>query len=119
MNSMILRKAGNQLKHCDVKGAKVVAVACTYNGMPLFAVSNRRSKGRVSKWTKHAEERALERIERFGGEEDKGINLFVMRFHADGSLAIAKPCPGCEKLLKNSNLWEVWYTNERGDFERL
>lgn len=119
MNSMILRKAGNQLKHCDVKGAKVVAVVSTIAGTPLFAVSNRRSKGCISIWTQHAEERALERLRRYYGADDCKAVLHVMRYRADGSFAMSKPCSGCAALLNKARLWEVWYTNERGDFERL
>lgn len=40
----------------------------------------------------------------------KGASLFVLREHADGTLANAKPCHMCTKVMKEFGLKECYYS---------
>lgn len=116
MNNDILRKAKAQLKHCTVKQARVVAIVSNEHGRPLFAVSNRRKNNGGGKWTYHAEELAVNRIMRWY-PKPKYLTMTVVRFKADGSLGMAKPCPECYKKVGVVN--HLYYTDDSGTIQTL
>ena len=118
MNNLLWRKALTQAKHCDVKLTTVVAVV-SIDDTPLFAVTNRRGSGKVSKWTNHAEELAVKRLARwYTGNRLDDFQLHVIRFRNNGSVGMAKPCSGCNSLVTKV-FKKVYYTNDIGNFERL
>lgn len=41
-------------------------------------------------------------------------SIFVQRFHNDGRLALAAPCPTCKAMLKGFGVKIVRYTTEEG-----
>ena len=41
-------------------------------------------------------------------------SIFVQRFHNDGSMAVAAPCPTCKAMLKGFGVKIVRYTTEDG-----
>jgi deoxycytidylate deaminase len=41
-----------------------------------------------------------------------GATVYVYREHRNGTLAIAKPCPTCNKMLQDCSVREVIYTTE-------
>jgi deoxycytidylate deaminase len=41
-------------------------------------------------------------------------SIFVQRFHNDGTMAIAAPCPTCKAMLKGFGVKIVRYTTEEG-----
>ena len=43
-----------------------------------------------------------------------GSTLFLYREKQDGTLAISKPCPMCEKFLRHSGVKRVYYTTASG-----
>jgi len=45
--------------------------------------------------------------------------LRVWRFRKDGTLALAKPCSGCQAAIAYYELGEVLYTNNKGIWEIL
>lgn len=57
----------------------------------------------------HAEVDALTK-----DKKKKGEKLFVARVYRDGSFALAKPCPLCEKAIEDSGIKEVIYTTKNG-----
>lgn len=118
MHNLLWRKALAQAKHCDVKLTTVVAVV-SLDDRPLFAVTNRRGKGSISKWTRHAEEMAVRRLSRwYSGNRVDDLELHVIRFRNNGTVGMAKPCPGCNSLVTKV-FSKVYYTNNSGFFERL
>lgn len=49
--------------------------------------------------------------------KDKNINrsrlrIYLFREHADGSLALSKPCPSCMKMLKDAGIKQIYFTDE-------
>lgn len=65
-----------------------------------------------------AEERLLRRPPRAG--RSGGTALYVARvLRRDGSPAMAKPCPKCQKLIEIRGVEEVYFTNEEGEWERM
>jgi deoxycytidylate deaminase len=41
-------------------------------------------------------------------------SIFVQRFHNDGTMAVAAPCPTCQAMLKGFGVKIVRYTSEEG-----
>lgn len=48
----------------------------------------------------------------------KGTTVEVMRFNSVG-LAMARPCPNCEKALRKAGVKKIRYTNEVGGWSTL
>lgn len=46
--------------------------------------------------------------------ELKGAEMYVYREHKNGTLAIAKPCSSCQKLIRTCGIKTVYYTDEGG-----
>ena len=44
----------------------------------------------------------------------KGCSIFVYRQHKNGTLAMAKPCSSCQKVIKQLGLKKCFYTIESG-----
>ena len=40
--------------------------------------------------------------------------IYIYREHKDGTLAIAKPCPGCESLIRACGIRNIFYSVEGG-----
>jgi len=64
----------------------------------------------------HAESAAILRL---GFDECVGATLYVCRVLRDRSITIAKPCPVCKEIIKQSGLKECYYTNREGIIEQL
>lgn len=41
-------------------------------------------------------------------------SIFVYRQHKDGSLAMARPCPGCMSLIRSCGIKTICYTTDNG-----
>ena len=41
---------------------------------------------------------------------DTGATVYVARVRKDGSLAMSRPCPGCERVLRSRKVMRVFYT---------
>lgn len=61
----------------------------------------------------HAETMALLPLIRNGVDLSK-VSIYIYRQHKDGSLACAKPCARCEKLIKKLGIKRVYFTVENG-----
>ena len=46
----------------------------------------------------------------------EGATMYVARLLADGTKGMSKPCPHCQKLIENSGIAEVIYTDVDGEF---
>jgi len=44
----------------------------------------------------------------------KGCSIFVYRQHKDGTLAMARPCSSCQKVIKQLGIKRCFYTIENG-----
>lgn len=61
----------------------------------------------------HAETAALLPLIK-DGTNLNNASIYVYRAHKDGSLALARPCPSCEKLIRQCGIKKVYYTIENG-----
>lgn len=44
----------------------------------------------------------------------RGASIYVSRCHKDGTLAMARPCSSCEKLIRSLGIKKVYYTVNDG-----
>ena len=61
----------------------------------------------------HAETTALIPLIRDGVDLSRAA-IFVYREHKDGTIACARPCARCEKLIRSIGLKRIFYTVENG-----
>lgn len=62
----------------------------------------------------HAEEKAIN-IALSNGADLKGAIIYVARTSKRGYPAISKPCPKCEKLIREHNIKKVVYTEDHSN----
>jgi hypothetical protein len=109
----IYRKA---LVHGTVESALVVAIA-TIQDEPVVMTTNKRHSRSVYSHTLHAEERLFPKLLYYVKDDD--VSVTVIRFRKDGSLAMAKPCHGCDWLLRNAGVVHVYYSDMAGEIRKL
>jgi deoxycytidylate deaminase len=61
----------------------------------------------------HAESSALIPLLKSGIDLSKAA-IYVYRKHKDGSLAMARPCSSCQKLIRQCGIKVCYYTTENG-----
>ena len=61
----------------------------------------------------HAEISALQRLKRlYPNINPSEVSIMVYRETADGKLALARPCPACEKALRDYGINNVYYSGK-------
>ena len=50
-----------------------------------------------------------------GKENLKDYSMVVLRVDRKGNLANSKPCCGCQRVIKQFNIGEVWYSDSKGE----
>lgn len=63
--------------------------------------------------TIHAEMQAIIRAKNIV-DSLEGMILVVARVKRNGELGLARPCLGCQNIIRLHNIKEVWYTTENG-----
>lgn len=81
--------------HCAivVRGGNILAVAANHSET-------------------HAEVAALNQL---WPSERKGTKVYSIRVSKTGRYAMAKPCPNCERYLRESGVKKVYYTSSTGE----
>lgn len=64
----------------------------------------------------HAE---IDAILRSRKDELYDYKMLVLRVNRENQLCNSKPCPGCQSLLKQFSLSEVWYSDIEGSIVKL
>lgn len=64
----------------------------------------------------HAE---LDCVLKIDKEDLSDYKMLVLRIGRDEKLAMSKPCPGCQSVLRQFNLSNVWFSNQKGEVEKL
>lgn len=64
--------------------------------------------------TLHAETDAILSLRKMQDLDTKHIKVYLYREHADGSIALSRPCPSCIKMLKDNNIHNIFYTTNDG-----
>lgn len=112
-------KAGTKAaRYTNVRRAKVSAIALSKTGTIIATAHNRRVEGQVGKWTEHAEEVLINKLERMKAfQRFKDITILVMRINKLG-MAMARPCVKCQKLLSRYEV-NVYYTGRDGEIKEF
>ena len=50
-----------------------------------------------------------------GKENLKDYSMVVLRVDRKGNLANSRPCCGCQSVIKQFNIGDVWYSDSKGD----
>lgn len=104
----IVKIAKDKWKRSDINRHKVIALAL-FGGKMLYAV-NRRGEGRVSRFSYHAEELLVKKIQKERAIQRLGIPVVViLRPKRDGQLGESRPCRGCTSLLKGIGVQRAYY----------
>lgn len=64
----------------------------------------------------HAEDMALSKM---WPSERAGCKLYSFRVRKDGSFAMAKPCENCMKMIVDSGIKTIYYSNSNGKMEKI
>lgn len=87
-------------KYSNVKRAKVSATAFSHSGQIIVSAHNRRIHEQKGKFTQHAEEVLLYKLDRMKAfSRFRDITILVIRINTTG-ITMAKPCKKCSILLK-------------------
>lgn len=62
----------------------------------------------------HSEVKALIPLIHRGDVDFNRCNIYVYREHKDGTLALARPCKSCQKLIRDLGIKKIYYTVEDG-----
>ena len=52
-------------------------------------------------------------------EDLRNYKMLVLRIDRNGKLNISKPCRGCQSLLSQFNLKEIWYSDKDGNIIQM
>ena len=115
----VFKKAISVAQSSNVKRGKVGAVIYTSKGKIVTFAANTTFYGNSKKFTIHAEEFAILKLNRLNPYRFKKLNILVVRYRkCDGKLSIAKPCRNCQNLIDLAKM-NVQYTNRCGDVVSL
>jgi len=102
----------------NVKKARMSAIAFTKSGRIIAHASNRRVMGQQNKFSLHAEEALLMKLEKLHAfQRFDNISIFVMRINKLG-IAMARPCRKCARLLDRYPV-TVFYTDIDGQIKEF
>jgi deoxycytidylate deaminase len=54
-----------------------------------------------------------------GKENLNKYKLIVIRINRSNTITNSKPCIGCQGIIKQFNVGQVWYSTDKGNFEQL
>jgi cytidine deaminase len=101
-------------KDCTIKRHKLVAMAFSKSGHLICTETNRKGRGALSDFSIHAEEFLVRKLRRLSARERFGkIRVVVARLSRTG-WAMARPCAGCQKMLTDYGITDIWYTQRIG-----
>ena len=96
-------------------GSRIISSGCNSQSRchGLQAKLDKEVFGCESRGPRHAEVDALLPLIR-RGVDLSNASIYVYREHKDGTLACARPCARCEKLIRSVGLKRIFYTVENG-----
>lgn len=109
-------------KDCDVKRHRLCALAFNKNGCLIASATNRiHEDGYISEFSLHAEENLLRKLRKINASMRSSgyINVLVVRLAKGKGWTMARPCRGCEKLMRDYGITEISYTDEKGNIRQL
>src|SRR4051812_35856028 len=64
----------------------------------------------------HSETNALKKL---WPSHRKGVKVYNFRFTKSGKWSMSKPCPNCEKFLRDNGVKVVYYTDNTGELVKM
>jgi len=101
-------------KDCSIKRHKLVAMAFSKSGYLICTETNRKGSGNVSDFSIHAEEFLVRKLRKLSARERYGKIRVVVARMAKSGWAMARPCGGCQKILSDYGITDIWYTQRIG-----
>lgn len=105
------------------KNFKVGAVLVRRKTIVSSRHNSYKTHRRLSYWTPypylHAEQAAIFAYGQRNIQAHSNLKLFVARIHKDQTLALAKPCLVCQAIIRETNIQEVYYSTNEGEFLKL
>ena len=90
----------------------LVAVIAQGSRVITYAFNSNKTPGQYPA-SIHAEDAACRRVQ-FHIEDLHGADLYITRILANGTMGMSKPCPACQKILRDSEIDTVHYTTSEG-----
>lgn len=105
----------HKLGCCVVKGHRIISSGCNSKSKchPIQAKLDTEKYGVECAGKCHAEIAALLPLIR-DKVDLSNASLYVYRQHKDGTLAMAKPCSSCQKMIRQMKIRKCFYTIENG-----
>ena len=102
---------GLRCKHvcCIMKGKRILSLA---HNQPITDAFHFKYSRRQAKTYRHAESACIKQVQ-FRDDLDS-VTLYVARVDNNGEQANSKPCPSCERAIKDNGIKRVVYSTERG-----
>ena len=121
IKSNVIQKALATAKNSIMQRGKVGAVLFTNSGHVITSAYNVYYDGDTEKRSVHAEEYLLAKTIKLRAiSRYRKLNLLVVRYKtSNDNLAMAKPCKNCQQILKRFPELTVYYSNEKGEIEKL
>ena len=98
-----------------VKGHRIISSACNSRSKchPIQAKLDTEKYGVECPGKCHAEISALLPLIR-DKVDLRNASIYIFREHKDGTLAMAKPCSSCQKMIRQMKIRKCFYTIENG-----
>lgn len=96
-------------------------ISSGYNTKKTNPIQKKYNKIRFScegNHSRHAETSALLPILKLRNINRSRLRVYLFRAHANGSLALSKPCPSCMKMLKDAGIKQIYFTEENSYCEK-
>ena len=107
---LLLKIQGRVARESDVKRHKHGAIIISKSGRLIASGSNVRLNDPSGlRFSIHAEELALSRAVRKAGA-DRAETIICARFNSDGTYGLSRPCPRCDKLIREAGIKEIIHT---------
>ena len=105
----------HKLGCCVVKGHRIISSGCNSKSKchPIQAKLDTEKYGVECAGKCHAEISALLPLIR-DKVDLKGSAIYIYRQHKNGTLAMARPCSSCQKVIRELGIKKVFYTIENG-----
>jgi len=120
LKTSIVRRLIKTAKKSDVIKCKVAAIAISQSGEVITHANNRTCRGPNKKWTYHAEEmliRKLNKLKAFDRFRGK-ITVIILRLDKQERIRDSKPCDACQEfLIPYLNKLSIYFTTD-GGFKR-
>lgn len=105
-------------------GASMAACIVYGNDIVAFGVNENKSHPFQAKYAKndlavylHAETSAIKNALKVLSTKDLSRSkIYILRIKRDGSVALAKPCEGCQRCIRTFGISKIAYTTDNGEF---